>query len=105
MPSYQWLLEEDLDFEAIAGKVAAMAALGTPYDEELERAEEMARAQARAIAALFVEQAEDEAEREWGRTEMADKKVTAMIAYLLRLGTDISQPAPEPATEGIAAAD
>jgi hypothetical protein len=36
---------------------------------------------------------------------MANKKVTAMIAYLLRLGTDISQPAPEPPTEGIAAAD
>jgi cytochrome c oxidase cbb3-type subunit I/II len=91
MPAYPWLLEQDLDFASIAPRVAAMAKLGAPYDEEIEQAEALARAQADAIMARLTE--EDPTAAGSG---LERKKVVAVVAYLLRLGTDITKPAPEP---------
>jgi cytochrome c oxidase cbb3-type subunit I/II len=86
MPAYPWLLEQRLDFEAIQGRVDAMAMLGVPYGEAVRgRAAAMARQQAEAIAADLVSQG--------GYPGLADRKVIALVAYLQRLGTDISAPA------------
>jgi cytochrome c oxidase cbb3-type subunit I/II len=89
MPAYPWMLSEELDFSAIPGKVRAAAALGAPYDEELEQAEEMARAQAQQ---LFEQLVADDAT--FAGSGLEDKKIMAMVAYLLRLGTDIAKPPP-----------
>ena len=89
MPAYPWLLRDPLDFSAIEGKVQAMAKLGVPYDEELGQSEQLARAQAREVFERLV--GEDPTYEGSG---LEDKKVIAMIAYLLRLGTDITKPPP-----------
>jgi cytochrome c oxidase cbb3-type subunit I/II len=90
MPPYPWLLTHDLDFPSIQGRVNAMALLGVPYGEAVRpgRAVEMAREQARQIAEELVAQG--------GPEGMEHKKVIAMIAYMQRLGTDISKPPPAP---------
>jgi cytochrome c oxidase cbb3-type subunit I/II len=87
MPRYGWLLEQKTDFATIGDRVRAMAMLGVPYGEAVKpgKAEAMAREQARAVAA--------EIERQGGPPGMEDRKVVALIAYLQRLGTDISRPA------------
>ncbi|UCF67699.1 MAG: cytochrome-c oxidase, cbb3-type subunit I [Acidobacteriota bacterium] len=91
MPRYQWLLEERLDFSAIPPKVATMRKLGVPYTEaDVEQAEQNARDQAEQIYRKLI--AEDGT---YEGSHLQDKKVTALIAYLLRLGTDITKPPPE----------
>ena len=48
MPRYTWLLEDEVNFEEIQGRVDAMAMLGVPYGEALLEgaAPAMAREQA-----------------------------------------------------------
>jgi cytochrome c oxidase cbb3-type subunit I/II len=89
MPAYPWLLSEDLDFIAIPGKVRAMAELGVPYEEELENSEAMARAQAREIFDALVE-----SDSSYAGSGLENRKIMAVVAYLLRLGTDITKPVP-----------
>jgi cytochrome c oxidase cbb3-type subunit I/II len=88
MPSYPHLLEEPLDFDEIQSHVRAMAMLGVPYGEAVKpgASARMARAQAASIGADIVSSQ--------GPKGLEDKKVVALIAYLQRLGTDISKPAP-----------
>ena len=87
MPSYSWLLTDDLDFGAVQGKIDAMAALGTPYGPELENAEALARAQAKDVimAKLITE------DPTYAGSGLENKKIIALVAYLLRLGTDITK--------------
>ena len=91
MPAYAHLLEQDLDFDAIQGRVDAMAMLGVPYGEAVKagRAAAIARAQAEEISDQLVKQG--------GYPGLAGKKVIALVAYLQRLGTDISKPPPSDA--------
>jgi cytochrome c oxidase cbb3-type subunit I/II len=91
MPAYPWLVEQGINFAGIQGRVQAMAMLGVPYGEAVKDgvAEKQAREQARQLADQIVAQG--------GPKGLEDKKVTALIAYLQRLGTDISRPV-EPAT-------
>ncbi|MFG0275429.1 MAG: cytochrome-c oxidase, cbb3-type subunit I [Phycisphaerales bacterium] len=90
MPGYKHLLTKALDFDAIQRRVDAMAMVGVPYGEALNSAPAMAREQAAQITAELVEQGQDE-----GLADLGDKEVIAVIAYLQRLGTDISKtPAP-----------
>jgi cytochrome c oxidase cbb3-type subunit I/II len=88
MPSYAHLLSQPMDFDGIQARVDAMAMLGVPYGDAVTRAPQMARDQAAQIAADLVKQG--------GYENMADKKVIALVAYLQRLGTDISAPPPAP---------
>ncbi len=88
MPSYGWMLEEPIEFGVIQDRVDAMALLGVPYGEAVRHAEEMAKSQASTIGEEIVGQG--------GPEGLADKKITALVAYLQRLGTDISKPAPKP---------
>ncbi|MFG0316374.1 MAG: cytochrome-c oxidase, cbb3-type subunit I [Planctomycetota bacterium JB042] len=91
MPAYPWLLTDFLDFSAIPGKVNAQVTLGVPYDEdEVRDAEALARAQAKEVFEKLV--AEDAT---YAGSGLEDKKVIALISYLLRLGTDITKPPPE----------
>jgi cytochrome c oxidase cbb3-type subunit I/II len=66
--------------------------LGTPYsDEEVANAEEIARSQAAQIAEEIVDQG--------GPSGLETREIVALIAYLQRLGTDISA-APPPLRPG-----
>jgi cytochrome c oxidase cbb3-type subunit I/II len=85
MPPYPHLLEETIDFDAIERSMIAMRKLGVPYDDaDIDGSPASAREQAEAIAAQIV--AED------GPKGTEDRKVVALIAYLLRLGTDLNRP-------------
>lgn len=96
MPAYPFLEATKIDFDSIPLRVKAMQTLGVPYSD-LQRSEsvENAKAQAAQIAAVIAEQG-----KEPGLAEsLKDKEVIALIAYLQRLGTDLSKPAPVPATQ------
>jgi cytochrome c oxidase cbb3-type subunit I/II len=92
MPSYGWMLDADADFASVQARVDAMLMLGVPYGNLLDRAEGVAREQARQIAAEIVSQG--------GPDGLADKQIVALTAYLQRLGTDLfkvpSTPQPAP---------
>ncbi len=90
MPTYGHLITQDLDFDGIQARVNAMAMLGVPYGDAVKgtRAVEMAREQAKVIAT--------ELDQQGGYKDMAGKKVIALVAYLQRLGVDISKPADAP---------
>lgn len=91
MPSYEHLIHEDLNFDEIPSRVQSMAMLGVPYGEAVTNSIEMARAQAEVIAADIYGDGTDERLVVEG---VEDKKVTALIAYLQRLGTDINMAPP-----------
>jgi cytochrome c oxidase cbb3-type subunit I/II len=82
MPPYPWLERDRIDWAALRRGVAAQKALGVPYGpEELQRAAELAREQARGVAAAIAEQG--------GPPGLDETKLVALVAYLQRLGTDI----------------
>lgn len=81
MPSYPWLLTDDLDDSYIESKITTLKKLGVPYPEGFENiAKEDLRRQAEEIA-LDLQQNGVPAE--------SQKEIIALIAYLQRLGTDI----------------
>jgi cytochrome c oxidase cbb3-type subunit I/II len=81
MPAYPHLLTEDTPYSVIPTRIRAMAFLGVPYDDVKEG--DLSIVAAKVQAQLI--------EKEMGAdgAGLADKKITAMIAYLKRLGTDI----------------
>src|SRR5690606_3200336 len=95
MPNYPWMLSDDIEFSVIQGRVDVMTMLGVPYGEAVNQAEELARAQAREIAAEVAAQG--------GPSGLETKKIVALTAYLQRLGTDLSR-APEASVPGPVAA-
>ncbi|MDP1663060.1 MAG: cytochrome-c oxidase, cbb3-type subunit I [Phycisphaerales bacterium] len=103
MPRYPWLIATDLDFKAVQARVNAMAMLGVPYGKAVldGAAEKMAREQSAAIAQRIREQGAGSLPGDVP-ADIENKQVIALIAYLQRLGTDISSPtgaaAPAPAT-------
>ncbi|CAM2007524.1 cytochrome-c oxidase, cbb3-type subunit I [Acanthopleuribacter pedis] len=83
MPAYQWLLENKMNLGDVKAKVNAMKHLGVPYDRDtVENAKKIAEAQAAEIGADLAAS---------GVEGMDDKEITALIAYLQRLGTDIKK--------------
>jgi cytochrome c oxidase cbb3-type subunit I/II len=83
MPPYPGLLTSRLDFAGIQKRVDVMAMLGVPYGEAVQRAPEMAREQASAMAASIAAQG--------GPQGLEDREVVALVAYLQRLGTDLKK--------------
>jgi cytochrome c oxidase cbb3-type subunit I/II len=81
MPSYAEMTTRTLDFDQIQHRVDVMAMLGVPYGDAVTRAAQMARDEARSIAATL--------EQQGAQPGLQDKEVVAMIAYLQRLGRDI----------------
>ncbi|MCK5379694.1 MAG: cytochrome-c oxidase, cbb3-type subunit II, partial [Acidobacteria bacterium] len=89
MPAYPWLLTEDLNFKLVQTAVKSNAILGAPYTEdELNNASSLAQEQALGIAKDLAEQG--------GKAGLEGKKIIALIAYLQRMGTDISKTPPAP---------
>jgi cytochrome c oxidase cbb3-type subunit I/II len=98
MPAYPWMLTDDLDWESVVPVMRAHQILGVPYtDEEVANATATAREQGAAIAAEIVKQG--------GPDGLADKQIVALIAYLQRMGTDISKPEPVAIEEEIGPAE
>jgi cytochrome c oxidase cbb3-type subunit I/II len=90
MPRYPHLLTDRFDTASVPAKMRALRAVGTPYtDGEIETAAAAIAAQAAAIAA--------EIESQQGPPVLADREITALTAYLQRLGTDIRWKRPAPA--------
>ena len=81
MPSYPWLLSNDLDVSSTKAKINAMRSLGVPYPEGYEKiANDDLQLQAEQIAAEL---------QNAGAPAEPNKEIIALIAYLQRLGTDI----------------
>jgi cytochrome c oxidase cbb3-type subunit I/II len=84
MPPYPWLFEDELNTKYTAKKVSVMRTLGVPYEEGYEeRALDDLMAQARGVKANLEED---------GIQVNENMEIVALIAYLQRLGTDISNP-------------
>ena len=82
MPSYPWLLADDIEFDVIQKRVDAMVMLGVPYGELVKKdAAQLARAQAKQVSAVIV--------KDGGQAGLERKEIVALVAYLQRLGTDI----------------
>jgi cytochrome c oxidase cbb3-type subunit I/II len=82
MPAYSWLLDDQLDTSSTPAKIRAMQALGVPYPEGYDlQANADLMIQARKIT---------DGLKQSGIETMPDKEIIALIAYLQRLGTDIS---------------
>ncbi len=82
MPRYPHLLKDPIDDALVEAKMRAMRTVGVPYsDGEIAMAKAAIAAQAQAIAT--------EVEAQQGPPGLADREITALTAYLQRLGTDI----------------
>src|SRR3989338_1780540 len=81
MPSYPWLLDDDLDTASTPSKIRAMVTLGVPYPKGFDKqANKMLMQQADSISARL---------KRDGIETSSNKEIIALIAYLQRLGTDI----------------
>jgi len=82
MPAYPWLAENTVDLSQIPKKIRVMQMLGVPYDKDYDqKAVNDYHAQALKIV--------DELKAS-GVIVAQDKEIIAMIAYLHKLGRDIS---------------
>lgn len=82
MPTYPWLLENDLDQSDVKATISGMRTLGVPYKFGYED---------EAIADLNTQARKIQANLKADKIEISDKKeIVALIAYLQRMGTDIS---------------
>lgn len=91
MPTYENLIVNKLDFESIPVRIAAMQALGVPYTEaDRDQAVMLAEAQAASLAQTFIDQNGGPLIIDGKPVDLAEREVIAMIAYLERLGKDIS---------------
>ena len=88
MPAYPHLLAAKIDYDAVETRVRANAMIGVPYGDAVRPgvAAQLARTQAKAIA--------DDIAKSDGPADLDDKQIVALVAYLQRLGTDISRPPP-----------
>ncbi len=83
MPPYPWLASQDLDIASTPKKIRVMQSLGVPYPEGYDqKAIEDLKIQANQIATGL---------RNSGIQVEDQKEIIALIAYLQRLGTDISK--------------
>jgi len=98
MPSYPWLFEDKIDYASTVPKLKAMVTLGVPYSNEyVVNGEAELKAQALLIYETLKLDEDKLLTGEEGLRE--DHEIIAMIAYLQRLGKDItSQPAQAAAT-------
>ncbi len=84
MPAYAFMLTKDIDTSSTASKIKAMRTLGVPYAEGYESiANQDLMKQATQIA--------DNLKNDSIRIA-PNKEVIALIAYMQRMGTDISKP-------------
>lgn len=101
MPSYKWLFDnKPMNYSDTQKKMEFMVQLGVPYTkEEIANASQLVKEQAAKIEKSlhtdpdFVKSYEESKKAASARgeqfTEMKDREIIALIAYLQRLGTDI----------------
>jgi cytochrome c oxidase cbb3-type subunit I/II len=97
MPSYKWIINDELDKSMTEDKMRVMVKLGVPYtDAEIENAQQSMLDQGTAIEQNlysdpdFVETYEADKKAAGEEfIEMRNREIVALIAYLQRLGTDI----------------
>lgn len=100
MPAYPWLIRNELDKSQTEAKMEVMVKLGVPYTEdEISNAQQSMDNQAIAIIKNLEEDPDlsksfkedkDNAEASGeAYSEMKNREIIAVIAYLQRLGTDI----------------
>lgn len=82
MPSYSWLFDDDIDDSNLEGKISAMRTLGVPYPDGYEK---IARQDLEKQAAKIQKELVAD-----GRPVESKKEILALIAYLHKLGKDIS---------------
>lgn len=82
MPAYPWLVKNTVDLGQIPVKIRVMQTLGVPYAKDYDQ---KAVADYREQAQKIVEELKAS-----GVNIAADKEIIAMIAYLHKLGRDIS---------------
>jgi cytochrome c oxidase cbb3-type subunit I/II len=83
MPGYPWLYDSALDTSHVEGKIITLRRLGVPYPDGYER---------QALADLKVQAAQVAGALNTGNIDaQADREIVALIAYLQRLGTDVSR--------------
>jgi cytochrome c oxidase cbb3-type subunit I/II len=89
MPKYDWLVSPDLDVSLVPKKIRAMQTLGVPYPQGYDQ---------KAVADLE-EQAKQISEemKASGIEVKPNKEIIAVIAYLHKLGRDISPAGNTPA--------
>jgi cytochrome c oxidase cbb3-type subunit I/II len=89
MPAYPWMFTNTLDLASLKGKMEAMVTLGVPYtQDEVDNGEAIAMKQANAI---FDDLKKDEKNLLLSEDGLQNNhEIIALIAYLQRLGTDIS---------------
>lgn len=81
MPSYPWLLTNNIDTTTTANKIIAMRRLGIPYPKDYEKiANKDLKMQSEKIVSGL---------NSSGLPAMNQSEMVALIAYLQRLGTDI----------------
>ncbi|MGV4463783.1 cytochrome-c oxidase, cbb3-type subunit I [Ornithobacterium rhinotracheale] len=109
MPRYPWIVNNRLDRSLTMDKLNALSILGVPYEEELKDPEKVFAhmdEQATGIQEKIFEEAPDlkDALKEQQEREgenfipLKDREITALIAYLQRLGTDIKKEETETAS-------
>lgn len=101
MPGYKWLFDnKKMDYTHIEKKMRVMATLGVPYTEEdIANARESIKIQSEQIEKNlendpdFVKSYEESKKNAQVKGEefvpMSQREITALIAYMQRLGTDI----------------
>lgn len=98
MPSYPWLIYQNLDNSLTKAKMRTMIKLGVPYKiEEVENAYTNMNIQAKKIVKNIYEESPDikqqmnkYKEQEGSKfISLEEKEIIALIAYLQRLGIDI----------------
>ncbi|MBS3992531.1 MAG: cytochrome-c oxidase, cbb3-type subunit I [Bacteroidetes bacterium] len=90
MPSYPWLVDNQLDYSAIETKMTNLRKLGVPYtDEEIAKA----RITLEEEAAMVEHNLRQDPEfiKNYDNRLVHQKEIVALIAYLQRLGTDIKK--------------
>ena len=85
MPRYPWLLEDELDTKYLKSKINVMRTLGVPYEVGYE---EIALGDLQSQAKQIAENLKKDGVEDQG---IETKEITALIAYLQRLGTDIKK--------------
>ena len=89
MPRYSWLIQNNLNASDIENKMKALVTLGVPYTEDdIQSAKQQLLTQAREIENNLRQ--DPEYVKNYASSNIQNKEIVALIAYLQRLGTDIN---------------
>ncbi|MDD3723607.1 MAG: cytochrome-c oxidase, cbb3-type subunit I [Lutibacter sp.] len=88
MPRYSWLIKNNMNASNLESKMKGLVTLGVPYtDIEIAGAKQKLMDQAKQIESNLRQ--DPEFVKNYGSSNIQNKEIVALIAYLQRLGTDI----------------